>query len=351
MTIHWISLSEEKGDTVSYRENEGNEWIVAVGKHWDFPKNDQYLIHIVELTQLKPNTIYQFKIGNDQNTYKFRTMPKNLDVPIRFVVGGDMYHDDIETLEKTSRRAARENPMFALIGGDIAYAYSSKGNPKPGRWLEFLISWKNTMITTDGLMIPIIPSVGNHDVSQTDKAIYFYTLFAMPGASGYNLLDFSGYMSIFLLDSGHIFPVGGDQTRWLQQALSDRDKMAHKFALYHVPAWPSVRSLLDNTSTQIRLNWVPLFEKYGLDAAFENHNHAYKRTPKIFQQKVNNERGILYVGDGGWGVGKVRTPKSPKREWYLSKTAMERYFLLVTLNGENRNFKAINADGVTFDEF
>lgn len=357
MTIHWITDKEQKNNTVAYREDEKKDWIFGVGHTIAFPENDSYLIHIVELTQLNPDAIYQFKIGNQENFYKFRTMPHNLEKPIRFVVGGDMYHDSLDTLEKTSRQAAKQNPMFALVGGDIAYAYSSTGlkkKEKPDRWLEFLISWKKTMVTPDGIMIPIIPTAGNHDVNQSftlpqEKAIYFYSLFAMPGAIGYNLLDFGGYMTVFLLDSGHVNPVSGAQTEWLNQALRNRVGIPHKFALYHVPAWPSVRDFSDNTGVLIRSHWVPLFEKYGLNVAFENHNHAYKRTYPIFEGKAS-DKGVVYIGDGAWGVGKPRTPKPANKEWYLYKTAPERHFLLVTLNGFERNIKAINDEGLTFDE-
>ncbi len=358
MTIYWITQKGQNGDTVAYSEAGRNEWIFGVGRHWDYPDGKNYSIHSVELNGLRPNTVYQFKIENEPQTYKFQTMPSDLKMPIRFVVGGDMYHDGLEILEKTNRMAASQNPMFALIGGDIAYAYSSSGSPKKeknDRWLDFLISWKNTMVTKDGIMIPIIPALGNHDVDQKlkkpqDKAKYFMALFTKPGSRGYHLLDFSGYMTIFLLDSGHANPVKGDQTEWLNQNLGQRTEFTHKFALYHVPAWPSVRSLSDPLSVQVRLHWVPLFEKHELDIAFENHNHAYKRTPRIFKGKVDPEKGVVYIGDGAWGVGQVRKPKSAKKEWYLAKTAQERHFVLVTLTGSEQNIKAINSDGVTIDE-
>jgi hypothetical protein len=353
MTIHWITSEDDQGDALSYRELNGKAWTFAVGNHRALP--DKHLIHITELKGLKPNTIYEFKIGNRDGVSKFKTMPSALESPIRFVVGGDVYHDSLEVLEKTNRRAAKESPMFALIGGDIAYAYTARNSARPQRWLEFLTSWSKTMITPEGLMIPIIPAVGNHDVnrkaqSPEEKGRYFYSLFAMPGAAGYNVLDFGRYMTILLLDSGHAQPVSGAQTDWLRHALALRNEIPHKFALYHVPAWPSVKDATDKTSVQIRLHWVPIFEKYGLDVAFENHNHAYKRTPKIYQGQVDQDRGVLYLGDGAWGVDKVRTPKLSENEWYLAKTAKERHFILVTLDGRERHFLAINADGAIFDE-
>jgi hypothetical protein len=56
------------------------------------------------------------------------------------------------------------------------------------------------------------------------------------------------------------------------------------------------------------------------------------------------------MGDGAWGVGNARSPKAANKEWYLAKTAQEKHFLLVTLNGNIRTIKAINTEGFTFDE-
>ena len=48
-------------------------------------------------------------------------------------------------------------------------------------------------------------------------------------------------MSIILLDSGHTHPVGGQQAEWLKNTLEAREKIPYKIAIYHVPAFPSVR--------------------------------------------------------------------------------------------------------------
>lgn len=52
-------------------------------------------------------------------------------------------------------------------------------------------------------------------------------------------------------------------------------------AIYHVPAYPSARSFTGRTQSMIRKHWVPLFEKSTMNLAFENHDHAYKRTYPI----------------------------------------------------------------------
>jgi hypothetical protein len=55
----------------------------------------------------------------------------------------------------------------------------------------------------------------------------------------------------------------------------------HLFPVYHVPGYPSVRAFDGATSAQVREHWAPLFERAGVRVAFENHDHAYKRTHPI----------------------------------------------------------------------
>lgn len=379
MTISWITAMDQPADLIEYRRMEeettqeqkiekqttNDFWLSATGTHAVLPQKAPYFLHRVELTGLLPDTAYLFRTASNGISYKFKTMPLNISSDIRFVVGGDMFQSSVEILAKTNREAAKTNPRFVLIGGDIAYASGSKTNflkiltnqnatQTFDRWLTWLQTWKNTMVTSEGYLIPMIPTIGNHEVDggfdQTpEQAPFFYALFPMPGSEGYQVLDFNQYMSVFLLDSGHTHPIGGKQTAWLATALKTREQVLNKFALYHVPAYPSVRSLADRISTEIRKCWIPLFDRYFLSIAFENHDHNYKRTFPILNGKIDPS-GVLYIGDGAWGVDPVRESKDVKQKWYLKSHASARHFLLVTLSPNHRSVAAITADGTTIDQ-
>ena len=379
MTVQWISLSSRKQDIVEYRRSDETAWQRTAGRHLSLPGPSGYLVHRVELTDLTPHTAYTFRTGSDAVAYKFRTMPADDTTPIRFVVGGDMYHDSLEILEKTNRQAAKTNPDFALVGGDIAYAANSQGalsesfhswaewalsdlpvisnkiTKKRQRWIDWIVAWKNQMVTTDGRLIPMLPALGNHDVNggygqPSKQAIYFHTLFAMPGKQGYNVLDFGHRMCIVILDTGHTNTICGWQTQWLNQALSDRQHFPLKFALYHVPAFPSIRNPNSKYCALARKCWVPLFEKYNLTAAFEHHDHNYKRSYPIRNGKID-PTGVLYLGDGAWGVDAPRVrKKNHPIPWYISKMVPRRHFILVTIVGNIPHFTAIDTDGIIFDE-
>lgn len=348
MTIHWHS-GEGGSDDVQYRRLDQEVWHRIRGSHHPMPYSDR-IVHVVELTDLLPGTDYRFRFGENSAEFKFRTMPADMSKPIRFVVGGDTMGDfDMfgEWYENTCRLVAKQDPMFTVIGGDIAYANGEAKSVR--RWYRWLAGWKKYMVTSDGRLIPLVVAIGNHEVrggfNQTPEAApYFYSLFVLPEKRSYRVLDFGGYMSLVVLDSGHTHAIDGEQTDWLRRTLADRQEVPHLFAVYHVPAYPSVRNYDNGVSAKIREHWVPLFEQFGVDGAFEHHDHVYKRTHPLKAGKAD-PGGVLYIGDGAWGV----MSRKPRDRWYLAKTASKRHFSLVTV-GQSRSFLAIDSDGQIFDQ-
>lgn len=307
-------------------------------------------VHTVTLSGLSPNTTYRFRLGrSDAAEFRFRTMPATLVEPLRFVAGGDMYlQSDPEPMY---RQAAGVDPAFALIGGDIAYDDAKPENI--ARWYEFFSIWKRTMVASDGCLIPMIVCIGNHEVlGGYDKtpleAQPFYDAFAFPGSRGYNVLDFGDYMSLIVLDSGHTNPIAGEQTQWLEATLETRKDRPHLFAMYHVPGYPSVRDFEKaRKSPEVREHWVPLFDAFGLDVAFENHDHAHKRTPRMKAGRPD-ETGTLYLGDGAWGV-EPRPVHPADSTPYLESSHTVNHVWVTTITAHGRKHEAIDRDGVVFD--
>lgn len=373
MTIQWISKNPEEGqkeekpviDTIEFEpcekeaEEQKSAWKEVTGTHHSLPEKAPYLVHIVELKELSPHTSYRFRIQGEEKEYLFQTMPKTLSEPIVFVAGGDTNQAGAAAFEETNRQAAKENPSFTLFGGDLAYASPNEkdGQENGEKWIRWLSSYSKTMITPKGYLIPLLVTIGNHDVKghydgSPKDAPFFYSLFRMPGLRpglpGYSVLRFGTYFSLYLLDSDHTNRVNGAQTEWLKRELS-KEKSTHRFAIYHVPAYPSVRSFHMKISASIRRHWVPLFEKYRLNIALENNDHAYKRTYPLIDREVD-PRGVVYIGDGSWGV-RPRTPKKPKHVDYLAKTKAVRQFLKIKLSESEREIWSLTENGELVDHY
>ena len=275
---------------------------------------------------------------------------------ITFVVGGDAYHRSIKRLRQMNRTVASLNPDFVVIGGDIAYELSTVSlfrskNWEARRYETFFKEYSQTLIDREGRHIPLLLVAGNHDVKgpPTDPVtakslIYDFYPF---GHRTYQTLDFNDHFSLFLLDSGHGYPIRGEQTDWLKNKLYTRRSVPHKIAVYHRAAYPSHYRFEGGAATKIRTNWTPLFDEYGLKVAFENDNHTYKRTLPLKAEQPH-KNGVLYLGDGAYAV-KPRTPKTPLERWYLARSGALNNVFLVKITPTTTNIQAIGIQGDTIE--
>lgn len=355
MTIQWHSSKEEEQTEVLFRRAGAKEWKSQAGV-FNVLHSTDYIAHTVELVDLMPDTVYEFMFPGKKKTYKFRTMPQELNRPVRFAIGGDAYYY-LNIFRRMCAQVAARDPDFVVVGGDIAYTNGRSSvfhtqNWEINRWRTFLREWKVQMVTSDGRLIPLIPVVGNHDVKGSQKdpfksELFFYEIFTFPQKNiAYRNIDFGSYLSLTLLDSGHTHPIGGKQTEWLADALSERENFDYKFAAYHVGAYPSVYPYNGSVPRQIRENWCPLFEQYHLNGAFEHHSHTFKRTHPIKREKID-PNGVVYFGDGSWGVS-PRKVKNAKM-WYMLKGEQENAVFLITLDQHMGAVEAISIDGKAID--
>lgn len=380
MTIHWLT-DWEKGfrDTVlEYRGASGDSdraWSRVTGASHPMPYTTR-MVHSVELTGLAPDTIYEFRLGSfttrksgdfdftsDGTEHRFRTLPVTLSRSVRFVSGGDANVGVEHKYAEMNQVAAGYDPDFAMLGGDIAYV---NNNPKDAaKWFEFLRIWTETMITSDGRIIPIIPAIGNHELNgdtfdirggrpefgaTAERASIFYSVFSFPGVPGYNVLDAGDYMSVIVLDSFHSSPVSGPQTDWLRTVLERRKGTRYIMPIYHVGAYPSQRRFDEPVSVEIRANWVPLFEAAGVRFVFENHDHAYKVTYPLLGGRRHND-GIRYLGDGAWSVPARDKARPPAKAEYLERVEPRNHVYVVTLHPDRAEFIAVDPSAEEFDHF
>ncbi|MDZ4676401.1 MAG: metallophosphoesterase family protein [Oligoflexia bacterium] len=303
-------------------------------------------VHVIELKNLEPNTIYYFTVSNGTAgngiEKKFKTIPAD-DSALTFVTGGDM--NSSAEMTELNKQAAKYNPDFAMLGGDIAYDDGNLANAR--KWDEFFSSWDKNMVTRDGLMIPIVLAIGNHEVlggynGTFAKAPFYSTYFAQDSKLSYFTRKFGRDTIVYVLDTGHIAKVSGAQTDWLKAQMSKNTSIPNEFAIYHVPLYPSARGFSEQTQMiDGRKYWVPLFDQYKLTTAFENHDHALKRT-KLLKNNLPDKDGTLYLGDGCWGKT-TRTP-DPTR-YYLEQTSATRHFWVVKTSSKGAVFTAIDQLG------
>ena len=308
-------------------------------------------VYIAQLKKLKPGTQYSFIAGNTNDGFsrelKFRTLPGG-NAPIRFINGGDMGVDTRANM--IQRVAAKSDPDFAVIGGDLAYANGLIGNLD--LWDKWLNNWQTLMKRSDGSMIPIVTCIGNHEVNKykTDiselRSPWYFSLFGRQGEELYYSRTVGDTMVFFVLDSGYHHNFEGKQSEWLKMELEKYKHIPHKFAVYHMPMYPAFSDYSSERRQLARASWATLFDEYGVRVAFEHDDHVAKRSKPLKANRVE-EGGTVYIGDGAFGRESRNVDRTVR--WYNSMEKSVVHFWQVDVTHEAVKLQAIDRKRQVFD--
>jgi acid phosphatase type 7 len=368
ITVQWVGPEKDAPSTVRVTTKNGDDgW--KTGKVVTKPfGNTVVKVHRCEFTGLTPGTEYLLQIGTSIQTCRFRTMPAKATDTFTWVSGGDCGTGPHAI--GTNIIAAKQEPYFALIGGDLGYDNGSSAKTA----ITFLQNYSKHMIDPKGRLIPMVTCIGNHEVrggykGKRSDATYYLPLFdGLYKETTYGALDFGDYLSLVLLDTGHVSEVKGAQADWLDSALAERQDRPHLIVANHVPAYPSYRApnstppsgiagaltalgikeRTGGTGDDNRKYWCPLFEKYAVDAVLEHHDHTFKRTHPL-KGGLRDKYGVPYLGDGSWG--QLRPPATPEKRPYLAAVGQAYHMTVHRLEGEQRYHIALEESGKIADVF
>ena len=327
------------------REGDAEETVVAAQNNGKYSsKQLELYYHHAAFTDLEPATKYHLRIESDGQVSPkmyFTTAPAK-DRPIGLLFGSDS-RSGWEARREVNAMVARmveesyqadRVPILALAhGGDFV---------ANGRSLEDWAQWMSDHQETfgkDGRLLPIIPTRGNHDGGRI-----FNEVFGFPEKhENYYNVDLGPQVRLVTLNTE--ISVAGDQREWLAETLAaSRLEKRWLIVQYHRPAFPAVKVPWVNL-----VHWVPLFEEHNVDLVCEGDGHNIKRTPPIRNFNFDPS-GVVYIGEGGLGVGQ-RTPK--KSRWYLqppAKTGQGHHVQLLTFDQEKISYRVIKLGGEVFDE-
>ena len=289
------------------------------------------MVHSVLLGNLTANTQYYFSLEYEAGVFSpvhwFQTLPEaGSEVPVVFISGGDA--GNTPQAYTMTQRAGEQNPAVAFVGGDIAYDDNLPACYQA--WDLFLDQWYNYMTSSGGRLVPMVLTVGNHDVGQDSQSYRnvtvspagppYFTYFPQhfprdsQGNIIYDVPEFADRRSYFYhhlgnavmlsLDSAYVVSMDGEQLDWLESTMAELAPIYPvRFVTYHVPLYPSSPSM-DMSIVPEALGvkyWVPIFDEYSVMTAFENHVHSFKRTNPL-SCSLSSPAGTVYVGDGQWGA-------------------------------------------------
>ncbi|HEV2100710.1 MAG TPA: metallophosphoesterase [Stellaceae bacterium] len=203
----------------------------------------------------------------------------------------------------TTLGVERLQPLFHLFNGDLCYA--NLANDRVRTWWDF---WANNSRSARNR--PWMPSPGNHENELGNGPIgyrAYQTYFSVPGAAGQTDVT-RGLWYAFTVGSVHVISIanddvvyqdggnsyvrgysGGAQKAWLEKQLAAaRNDHAIDWIVVcmHQVAVSTVDKF-NGADLGIRQEWVPLFDKYGVDLVVCGHEHHYERSHPIRGQEAN----------------------------------------------------------------
>ncbi|XP_065876305.1 purple acid phosphatase 15 isoform X1 [Euphorbia lathyris] len=285
------------------------------------------IIHHVRLTGLKPDKVYYYRCGDPSigamsAIHSFKTMPVSSprSYPSRIAVVGDLGLTYNTTT--TISRLISNKPELVLLVGDVTYAnlyltngtgsdcYSCSFSETPihetyqprwdywGRYMQQLVS-----------QVPIMVVEGNHEIEEqagNQTFVAYSSRFAFPsiesGSSSTFYYSFDAGGIHFVMLGAYIdYEKSGDQYKWLEKDLANvnRDLTPWLIVSWH-PPWYSSYSAHYREAECMRVAMEELLYSYGVDIVFNGHVHAYERSNRVYNYKLD-PCGPVYitVGDGG----------------------------------------------------
>jgi len=281
--------------------------------------------HAVTLTGLAPYTVYHYRVESDgvplSEDATFRTAAGLDQTTFTFVVFGDT-RTQRKFHQAVVERIVVQAPDLVLNTGDLV---------EHGRRAS---EWETFFEIERGLLAraPLFPVLGNHEGNSPLYFDYFY----LPGNEHWYAFDYGNARFVCLqVDGVADFRPGSEQYNWLEGTLA-ANTQPWLFVAFHVPPYTSVR---DDLEDDVRQALAPLFERYGVDVAFNGHKHNYER---------NEVNGVTYVVTGGGGAPLYEMQEQEPTQAAFS---LVYHFVLVKIDGDHLEATVISHEGQVLDRF
>jgi 3',5'-cyclic AMP phosphodiesterase CpdA len=309
--------------------------------------------HSAEVTNLDPDTIYAYRVGDGINWsewFHFRTA-KAAPAPFQFIYFGDA-QNDIKSLWSRVIRGAYSDASrarFIVHAGDLV----NNGNTD-AQWGEWFAAggWVNGMI-------PSIPTPGNHeyprdsaaDSSPRHLSRHWRPQFALPlnGPPGLEetayFIDYQGVRIVSLNSNER----QQEQAKWLGSVLGDNPNRWTILTFHH----PIYSAAKDRDNPALRKLWQPIIAQHRVDLVLQGHDHTYARSGLIGTENTANGTGARDA-EGTVYVVSVSGPKMynlGRAPWMKRVAEDTQLYQIIGIDGDTLTYEARTATGELYDAF
>ncbi len=332
MVVSWHTLQPVNRARVVLGRADGKleRTVAAIATSYlDAKSNKTVFAYHATLTALQPGRAYMYAAlhdGMEPEFGTFRTMPRGR-AAFTFTSFGDQgtptlgkryvpppgvamanppyVNDNLGSpaAGDSTLGVERVRPAFHLFNGDLCYA--NLADDRVRTWWDF---WSNNSRSARNR--PWMPSPGNHENELGNGPIgyrAYQTYFSVPPAAGQTNLTrglwyafTAGSMRVISIanddivyqDGGNSYVRGysaGAQKAWLERELAAtrRDRGIDWIVVcMHQVAISSVDQF-NGADLGIREEWLPLFDRYGVDLVVCGHEHHYERSHPIRGRQAN----------------------------------------------------------------
>ncbi len=251
-------------------------------------------IHRVRVTGLQAERTYHYEVrcGDDVQKATFTTAPATAR-PITFVLIGDSRRWSNRWEEtKMQAHAAQWKPEFYLTMGDLV--------PNGHTYEQWPEHFERFETLTDALWM--VTARGNHEGSQIfdPEQDWFAKYHELPG-DGEPFADFTWGNTHFSLISFEQ-TAGAATVEWLDKILPEQDAQ-WKVTAHHFPVYcTGYESPTDKRKEMGTSTFKPLadaLDRNNVTLDLAGHTHIYERLHSIRDGKRDDEKGTLYLVNGG----------------------------------------------------
>jgi len=254
--------------------------------------------HRIALTGLSPQTRYYYSVGDSLGplagdaSYHFYTAPViGTPTATRFWAIGDsgtaVTHPGLAASVRDAFKNYSENSPadFMLMLGDNAYNDGTDSEYQSTVFDVYPELFRQ---------IPVWSTLGNHDGHSADSATQtgpYYDIFELPkaaeaggypsGTEAYYSFDYGDVHFVCLDSYDSPRGVNGSMMTWLESDLAENDK-TWVIAYWHHPPYSKGSHNSDSSGevqmTEMRENFLPVLEAWGVDLVLTGHSHSYERS-------------------------------------------------------------------------
>ncbi len=313
--------------------------------------------HSVVFENLKPNTLYAYRVGTKENWsewIQFKTANTGYN-PTQFVYFGDAQNDILNHWSRVIRMAYQTAPnaSFVIHAGDMVDTAH-----RDYEWAQWFKAggFIHRQWTT-------IPVVGNHEFQSTNRSspkrvsIQWRPQFTLPVEKD---LDSKLHETVYTVNYQDVLILVLNstdflekQTEYIQKKLSNSDAKWKIVTCHHSVFSPAQGRDFEYA----RKNWKPLFDKYGVDLVLNGHDHTYARGHVPVKNTDNNKSSdfnTLYItsvsGPKQYKIGLEQLKEYGRDGYIINKTGEQtQFFQVISINNETLTYKAYTALGDEYD--